>query len=117
MRWNVEDKFASPSTGTFFSLIAKNENSKMILWYSGSRLLDETDCVYSNANDAFVVSHMINFKILHVFPFSEILWNNMKRHSSCPMNEDRTLTCCPKADGCIFKPCPYGLSQSEDKAG
>lgn len=112
MRWNLEENFASPATGTFFSLLSRTNGSKIILWYSGSRLLNENDSIYSNKNNSFVINQTLDLKILHIFPYHQMLWKNMKSNCLCPMNTHRVTNLCCKKIMCQFEQCPFEIDEN-----
>jgi len=111
MEWFVKQALACPKTGTAFAVVSCMRNLNLILWYRGDYFLHKGNILATSPFGVIANGRNRDITVIHAFPFSSSLWASFSNNIQCPGNTDCFINSCAKRPKCLFKNCPYGVTQ------
>ncbi|OUC37066.1 hypothetical protein BJP35_2331 [Enterobacter sp. J49] len=115
VQWEVSYTIFCPETGTAFAVVRSVKNLKLILWYQGEYWLSKSCEIETSASGFIVNGKLRDITVLHVFPFTTVLWEDLILKSRCPGNTDPFIRDCSQHLICRFSLCPFGAIRADTR--
>lgn len=80
MHWIAVDTFTHPSNNSFFSIIASESRSHLILWYESQTALLQGDTLHIDKHVISINKGPQAIILLNSMPFTRDLWRNIRMH-------------------------------------
>jgi len=83
MQWIAIDTLNHPTNGTFFSIIAAQRRTQLILWYQSGCGLMQGDTLHVGRRDISINKGQTAIILLNSVPFNRVVWQNIRTLNGC----------------------------------